>query len=45
MQLSNNKLLARGTRMIMEALNMPEEEAAKLLEEFGSVRKAVDSRS
>jgi len=45
MQLSNNKLLARGTRMIMEALNIPEEEASKLLEEFGSVRKAVDSRS
>ena len=45
MQLSNNKLIARGTRMIMEALNIPEEEASKLLEEFGSVRKAVDSRS
>jgi len=45
MQLSNNKLVARGTKMIMEALSIPEEEAAGLLEEFGSVRKAVDSRS
>ncbi len=45
MQLSNNKLIARGTMMIMKALNIPEEEAAGLLEEHGSVRKAVDSRS
>ena len=45
MQLSNNKLVSRGTRMIMEALKIPEKEAAKLLEEFGSVRKAVDNRS
>ena len=45
MQLSNNKLLARGSRMIMEALHIPEEEATQLLKEHGSVRKAVESRS
>ena len=45
MQLSNNKLVARGTKMIVEALGISQEEAAELLQEFGSVRKAVDSRS
>jgi N-acetylmuramic acid 6-phosphate etherase len=44
MQLTNNKLVDRGTRMIMEALQVNETEAAHLLKEFGSVRKAVDSR-
>jgi N-acetylmuramic acid 6-phosphate etherase len=44
MQLTNNKLVDRGTRMIMEALQVGESEAAQLLKEFGSVRKAVDSR-
>jgi N-acetylmuramic acid 6-phosphate etherase len=44
MQLTNNKLVDRGTRMIMEALHVSEAEAAQLLKEFGSVRKAVDSR-
>jgi N-acetylmuramic acid 6-phosphate etherase len=44
MQLTNNKLVDRGTRMIMEALHVNEAEAAQLLKEFGSVRKAVDSR-
>lgn len=45
MKLSNDKLVARGTKMIMEALNISEEEAASLLEEHGSVRKAVDSKA
>jgi N-acetylmuramic acid 6-phosphate etherase len=44
MQLTNNKLVDRGTRMIMEALHVSETEASQLLKEFGSVRKAVDSR-
>lgn len=44
MQLTNNKLIVRGTRMIMEELNIPEAEAEKLLKEFGSVRKAIASR-
>ena len=44
MQLSNVKLVDRGTRMVMEALGISQDEAERLLKEFGSVRKAVDSR-
>jgi N-acetylmuramic acid 6-phosphate etherase len=44
MQLTNNKLIDRGTRMIMEELNVDEAEAEKLLKQHGSVRKAVESR-
>lgn len=44
MQLTNNKLVDRGTRMVMEELGIPQEEAERLLKEFGSVRKAVESR-
>jgi len=33
-----HKLVNRGTQMIMKELNIAEEEAAKLLKEFGSVR-------
>lgn len=43
MQLSNNKLIDRGTKMIMEELNIGEAEAASLLSKYGSVRKAIDS--
>lgn len=43
MQLSNNKLVDRGTRMIMEELEIEEDEAAFLLEKHGSVRTAVDT--
>ena len=42
MQLSNNKLIDRGTRMIMQATGVDEALAARLLEKYGSVRKAVD---
>lgn len=42
MQLSNHKLVERGTRMIMDELGIEEAEAGKLLDEYGSVRKAVD---
>lgn len=42
MQLSNNKLIDRGTRMIMQAINVDERVAAGLLEKHGSVRRAVD---
>ncbi|QYA24855.1 N-acetylmuramic acid 6-phosphate etherase [Gramella sp. MT6] len=38
MQLSNDKLVGRGIRMIMEELEVGEEEAGRLLKEFGSVR-------
>lgn len=41
MQLSNKKLVGRGTRMIMEELGIDEEEAEKLLKKYGSVRKAI----
>jgi len=43
MQLSNNKLVDRGTKMIMKELKIPYKKAKKLLLEFGSVRKAVTS--
>lgn len=41
MQLSNKKLVDRGTKMIMEATGLGEEEANDLLNKYGSVRKAV----
>lgn len=44
MQLTNIKLVDRGTRMVMEELQVPQEEAERLLKEYGSVRKAVESR-
>ncbi len=43
MQLSNNKLVSRGERMIMTEAGVDQEKAKKLLKEFGSVRAAVDS--
>lgn len=43
MQLSNNKLIDRGIKMIMDELTTNEAHAAQLLKEHGSVRKAVDS--
>jgi N-acetylmuramic acid 6-phosphate etherase len=45
MQLSNNKLIDRGTRMVMEALNVDFDHANSLLKKYGSVRKAVESGS
>jgi N-acetylmuramic acid 6-phosphate etherase len=42
MQLSNRKLVHRGTSMVMQQTGLSEEEAQKLLLEHGSVRKAVD---
>ncbi len=42
MQLTNNKLIDRGTKMVMEKLNMQDYNKAKaLLIEAGSVKKAV----
>ena len=43
MQLTNTKLIERGTRMIMEELGVAREDAAKMLMQYGSVRKAVDA--
>jgi len=44
MQLSNNKLVDRGTRYVMEGLGISYSEAAELLSEYGSVKKAIESR-
>lgn len=41
MQLSNLKLVDRGTNMVKEKLNIPYEEAKELLLKHGSVREAV----
>ena len=43
MQLSNQKLVERGTRMIMEELGLDYGHAQKLLLLHGSVKKAVDA--
>ena len=42
MQLSNNKLSDRGTKMVMEALQIDETTAGKLLLQYGSVRNAIE---
>ncbi len=41
MQLSNHKLIDRGTKMVMEATGTSYEEANELLKKHGSVRKAI----
>jgi N-acetylmuramic acid 6-phosphate etherase len=44
MQLSNEKIVDRGTKMVMEILKLTDYEKAKsLLLEHGSVKKAIDS--
>jgi N-acetylmuramic acid 6-phosphate etherase len=43
MQLTNNKLVDRGTKMIMEDVNVSYEKAQSLLLKYGSVREAVNS--
>lgn len=43
MQLTNNKLVDRGIKMVMDELRIPFEQARELLEKYGSVRKAVDA--
>jgi N-acetylmuramic acid 6-phosphate etherase len=45
MQLSNDKLVDRGTKMIMAELNVDYAKANELLLKHGSVRKAVDSQT
>ena len=42
MQLTNRKLIDRGTRMIVEELDIQREAARILLLEHGSVKKAID---
>ncbi len=41
MQLSNDKLVNRAIRMVMNELNIEEEDAKPLLDKYGSVRLAV----
>ncbi len=43
MQLTNLKLVDRGTQMVMNELNIEETLAAELLQQHGSVRKAVEA--
>ncbi len=43
MQLSNNKLVDRGIRMLMEDLEINRGEASQLLEKHGSVRAAAEA--
>ena len=41
MQLSNNKLVARGTNMLIQELNIDQQTASTLLKKHGSVRNAI----
>jgi N-acetylmuramic acid 6-phosphate etherase len=43
MQLSNDKLIDRGVRMLIDELQISYEQAANLLEVHGNVRKAVEA--
>jgi len=43
MQLSNNKLVDRGTKMVMNELNISEEKAQNLLEKYQNVRLAIQN--
>lgn len=40
---TNNKLVARGTQMIMDEAGVSEKKAAELLKKHGNVRKAVEA--
>lgn len=44
MQLSNNKLVDRGTRMVMETLGVDYQKANELLLKHGSVREAINRK-
>ena len=43
MQLSNDKLVDRGARMVMEALNIEKTKALVLLKKYGGIREAINS--
>ena len=43
MQLSNNKLVDRGTKMVMKELNINERLASKLLQVYCNVRNAINN--
>lgn len=42
MQLSNNKLVSRGTKMLMNELNISKDEADKLIEKHQNVREVLN---
>ncbi len=42
MQLTNKKLVERGTRMLMEELGLPQTEAREALIKYGSVKNAIE---
>lgn len=44
MQLTNNKLIERGTRIIADQLNINHDAARKLLLQYGSVREALKNK-
>jgi N-acetylmuramic acid 6-phosphate etherase len=44
MQLTNDKLIDRGVKMIMDELSIDQAEAEQLLKKFGNVRTAIDSK-
>ena len=43
MQLSNNKLVDRGEKMLVNELNIDKKTASELLQKFGSVRNAIQN--
>lgn len=43
MQLTNNKLVDRGEKMIMDELGVNQQQASALLQQFGSVRAAIQN--
>lgn len=45
MQLSNNKLIDRGQKIVAKELNIDLEEALLLLNKFGSVRKVINNHN
>lgn len=43
MQLTNDKLIGRAVNMVMQSTNLDAKSAQKLLDKYGSVRKAVEN--
>lgn len=43
MQLTNEKLVKRGTRMLMEELGLDDKKAKEMLLKYGSVKKAIEA--
>ena len=43
MQLTNKKLVDRGTRMLVDELGLPYDQAKDLLLRYGSAKKAIDA--